>query len=106
MFLNYDFEPCGGGHHGAEEPYGSRDRCQLRQVDIAVSQGPKVAEAIRSVAVTEVTYYRGRSEYGGLKSDKVKRPRSLKIKTPRLRPAISDLNPEKLILKEAAWGNF
>lgn len=79
---------------------------KLRQVDVLVSQGRNVAEAIRSIEVTEVTYYRWRSEYGGLKGDQVKRLKSLETENQRLRRAISDLTLEKLILKEAASGNF
>jgi transposase-like protein len=79
---------------------------KLRQVDVLVSQGRKGAEAIRSIEVSEVTYYRWRSEYGGLKGDQVKRLKSLETENLRLRRAISDLTLEKLILKEAASGNF
>ena len=42
---------------------------KLHRVDILVSQGRKVAEAIWSIEVTEVMYYHWRSEYGGLKGD-------------------------------------
>ena len=79
---------------------------KLRQVDVLVSQGKPVAEAVRSIAVTEVTYYRWRQEYGGLKSDQVKRLKDLEAENTRLRRAVSDLTLEKLILKEAASGNF
>jgi putative transposase len=79
---------------------------KLRQVDVLVSQGKPVAEAVRSIAVTEVTYYRWRQEYGGLKCDQVKRLKELEAENTRLRRAISDLTLEKLILKEAASGNF
>ena len=79
---------------------------KLRQVDVLVSQGKAVAEAVRSIAVTEVTYYRWRQEYGGLKSDQVKRLKDLETENTRLRRAVSDLTLEKLILKEAASGNF
>ena len=41
---------------------------KLRQVDVLTSQGQSVADAIRSIGVTEVTYYRWRQEYGGLKT--------------------------------------
>lgn len=61
---------------------------------------------IRSIGVTEVTYYRWRSEYGGLKGDQVKRLKELEAENTRLRRAVSDLTLEKLILKEAASGNF
>jgi putative transposase len=46
---------------------------KLRQVEVLTAQGKPVAEAIRSIGVTEVTYYRWRTEYGGLKGDQVKR---------------------------------
>ena len=46
---------------------------KLRQVDVLVSQGTPIVDAIRSIGVTEVTYYRWRNEYGGLKSDQVSR---------------------------------
>jgi hypothetical protein len=46
---------------------------KLRQVDVVTSQGTPIVDAIRSIGVTEVTYYRWRNEYGGLKSDQVKR---------------------------------
>ena len=65
-----------------------------------------MAEAVRSIGVTEVTYYRWRLEYGGLKGDQVKRLKELEAENNRLRRAVSDLTIEKLILKEAASGNF
>lgn len=79
---------------------------KLRQVDVLTAQGRPVAEAVRSIGVTEVTYYRWRSEYGGLKGDQVKRLKELEAENNRLRRAVSDLTIEKLILKEAASGNF
>jgi len=42
---------------------------KLRQVDVLVSQGTKVPDAVRSIGVTDVTYYRWRREYGGLQMD-------------------------------------
>jgi putative transposase len=79
---------------------------KLRQVDVLVSQGQSVADAIRQIGVTEVTYYRWRQEFGGLKSDQVKRLKELEAENTRLRRAISDLTLDKLILQEAARGNF
>ena len=79
---------------------------KLRQVDVLVSQGQSVAEAIRSIGVTEVTYYRWRQEYGGLKSDQVRRMKEMEVENQRLRKAIADLTLDKLILQEAARGNF
>ena len=79
---------------------------KLRQVDVLTSQGQSVADAIRSIGVTEVTYYRWRQEFGGLKSDQVKRLKDLETENSRLRRAVSDLTLDKLILQEAARGNF
>ncbi len=79
---------------------------KLRQVDVLTSQGQSVAEAIRAIGVSEVTYYRWRQEYGGLKGDQVKRLKELETENTRLRRAISDLTLDKLILQEAARGNY
>ena len=79
---------------------------KLRQVGVLTAQGKPVAEAIRSIGVTEVTYYRWRNEYGGLKGDQVKRLKELETENTRLRRAVSDLTLDKLILTEAAKGNF
>jgi transposase len=79
---------------------------KLRQVDVLVSQGQSQADAVRSIGVSEVTYYRWRQEYGGLKTDQVKRLKDLETENTRLRKAISDLTLDKLILQEAAKGNF
>src|SRR5215218_3851320 len=68
---------------------------KLRRVDVLVSQGRSVAEAIRAVGVTEVTHYRRRREFGGLKSDQAR----------RLREAVADLTPDEQILAGAARGN-
>jgi len=79
---------------------------KLRQVDVLTSQGQSVAEAIRSIGVSEVTYYRWRQEFGGLKSDQIKRLKDLETENNRLRRAASDLTLDKLILQEAARGNY
>lgn len=44
---------------------------KLRQVNVLTAQGQSIAEAVRTIAVTETTYFRWRSEYGGMKSDQV-----------------------------------
>ncbi len=68
---------------------------KLRQVDVLTSQGQSMADAIRQIGVSEVTYYRWRQEFGGLE-----------LENSRLRKAVSDLTLDKLILQEAARGNF
>ena len=87
--------------HSSEEIVG-----KLRQVDALLAQGKPVADAVRAIGVTEVTYCRLRNEYGGLKGDQVKRLKELEAENTRLRRAISDLTLDKLILQEAVRGNF
>lgn len=79
---------------------------KLRQVDVLTSQGQTVSDAVRSIGVTEVTYYRWRQEYGGLKSDQVRKLKDLEAENTRLRKAVADLTLDKMILAEAAKGNF
>ena len=71
---------------------------KLRQVDVLVSQGGSVVDAIRQIGISEVTYYRWRREFGGLKTGQVKRLKDLEVENGRLRRAVSDLTLDKLIL--------
>ena len=100
VFAEEDTE-MGRKRHTAEEIVS-----KLRQVDVLIAQGQAVADAIRTIGVTEVTYYRWRNEYGGLKGDQIKRLKELETENGRLRRAVSDLTLDKLILTEAAKGNF
>ena len=79
---------------------------KLRQVDVLVAQGQAEADAIRVIGVSEVTYYRWRQEFGGLKADQVKRLKDLEAETARPRRAVADLTLDKQILAEAARGNY
>jgi putative transposase len=79
---------------------------KLRQVEVLVGQGKSVAEAVRAIGVTEPTYYRWRTEFGGLKLDQVKRLKELERENARLRKAVSDLTLDKVILKEAMSGKY
>ena len=91
---------------------------KLRQVDVLTSQGRPVAEAVRTIGVTEVTYYRWRSEYGGLKGDQVKRLKTLESENKQLRrperrenlrrPLMASAQPGRMIasasLHQFIWG--
>ena len=79
---------------------------KLREADILISQGKTVAETIRVLGISDVTYYRWRKEYGGMTTTQVKRLKELEKENQRLRKAVSDLTLDKLILQEAAKGNF
>jgi putative transposase len=79
---------------------------KLRQVDVLTSQGSTVADAIREIGVTEITYYRWRKEFGGLQTNQVRRIKDLEQENTRLRRAVSDLTIDKMILSEASKGSY
>jgi len=79
---------------------------KLREADILIGQGHTVSQAVKSIGVTEVTYYRWRQEYGGMSTSQARRLKELEQENARLRKAVSDLTLDKLILQEAAKGNF
>ena len=78
----------------------------LREVEIALSQGDTVGPICRRLGISEQSYYRWRKEYGGMKINQARRLKELEKENQRLRKAVSDLTLDKLILKEAAEGNF
>ena len=78
----------------------------LREAEVLLSQGRRTGEVCRHLGVSEQSYYRWRKEYGGLKVDQARRLKELEKENARLRRAVSDLTLDKLILKEAAEGNF
>ena len=79
---------------------------KLRQVDVLVGQGKSRVDAVREVSITEQTYYRWRKQYGGMGTDQLKELKRLQKENERLRRAVPDLTLDKLILMEAAKGNF
>ena len=90
---------------------GKRDKpeeivLKLRQVEVLQGQGSSIAEAVRQIGVTQQTYCRWRKEYGGMSRDQLKRLKELETENTRLRRAVSDLTLDKMILTEAARGNF
>ncbi|OJX05142.1 MAG: transposase [Caedibacter sp. 38-128] len=87
--------------YGAEQIIGL-----LRQSDVLLSQGKSIMEVCRQLGISDATYYKWRKVYGGLKVDQVRRLKELERENARLKRAVADLTLDKLILKEAAEGNF
>ena len=79
---------------------------KLREADVLIGQGQTVTDVIRQLGVSDVTYYRWRKEYGGLKIDQAKRLKDLEKENARLKRLLADAELDKSILKEAAGGNF
>lgn len=78
----------------------------LRQCDVMLAQEKSIAEVCRELGISDATYYKWRKAYGGMKVDQAKRLKELERENVRLKRAIADLTLDKLILKEAAEGNF
>lgn len=78
----------------------------LRQVEVMVSQGRKMEDALREIGVTGNTFYRWRKEYGGLGLDQARRLKDLAIENGRLKRAVANLTLDNLILKEVSTGKF
>jgi transposase-like protein len=78
----------------------------LRQAEVELAQGRTEGEVCRGVGVSAASFYRWRVEYGGLKVDQARRLKDLEREYARLKRAVADLTLDKLILKEAAAGNF
>jgi transposase-like protein len=79
---------------------------KLRQAEVRSAEGKPVVEIVRELGVSEQTYYRWRREYGGLKVSQAKRLKDLELENGRLKRVVADLTLDKLILEEAARGNF
>ena len=79
---------------------------KMRQIEVLNGQGMPIAQAAREVGTTEQTYYRWRKQYGGMNRNQLKRLKELEKENTRLRRAVSDLTLDKMILTEAARGNF
>ena len=79
---------------------------KLREVEVKVSQGIKVAEAVRGIGVSEQTYYRWRSEYGGMRTSQARKMKEPEKENIRLKKLVADLSLDNAILKEVSKGNF
>jgi transposase-like protein len=79
---------------------------KLRQVEVLRGRGMPMADAVRQIGVSELTFYRWRKQYGGMSRDQLRQLKELRQENERLRKAVADLTLDKLILSEAARGNF
>ena len=78
----------------------------LRQAEVELAQGKRIGEVCRSLGISEQSYYRWRSEYGGLKLDQARRMKGLEKENGRLQKAVAELTLDKQILKESLEENF
>ena len=79
---------------------------KLREVEVKISQGITAAEAIRSIGVSDQTYYRWRKDYGGMRTDQARRVKEIEKENVRLKKLVAELSLDNAILKEVSQGNF
>ena len=78
----------------------------LRQADVDLGKGQKVPEACRQLGISEQTYYRWRTKYGGMDPQMAKQMQELQKENTRLKRLVADQALDMLILKEAARPNW
>ena len=78
----------------------------LREAEVQMAKGLDLAQACRSIGISEQSYYRWRKEYGGMKVNQAKKLKELEKENSRLKKLVADLSLDNSILKEAARGNF
>ncbi len=79
---------------------------KLREAEVFLAKGTKMPQVCRKIGITEQTYYRWRKEYGGVRTDQVKRFKDMEKENARLKKLVADLSLDNAILKEAAYPNF
>lgn len=78
---------------------------KLRQADIELGKGLKVPEVCRQLGVSEQTYYRWRTKYGGMDPLMAKQMKAMEKENARLKRLVADQALDMVILKEAARPN-
>ena len=68
--------------------------------------GLPTSELCRKHGLSPATFYKLKAKYGGMDLSDAKRLKELELENTRLRKAVSDLTLDKLILKEAALGDY
>ena len=79
---------------------------KLREAEVLLATGTKMPQVCRKLGITEQTYYRWRKEYGGVRTDQVKRLKEVEKENVRLKKVVADLALDNAILKDAAYPNF
>ncbi len=87
--------------YAAEEIIGT-----LREAEVALAQGQTIGAVVRTLGISEPTYYRWRRESGGLRVDQAKRLKELERENSRLKRLVADQALDNAILKDVATGTF
>ena len=79
---------------------------KLRQAEADLATGLSIGQVCQKLGISEQTYHRWQTRYGGLKTNDAKRLRELEAENVRLKRLVAELLLDNQMLKEAARGNF
>jgi transposase-like protein len=77
---------------------------KLREADAWLNAGESIAQVLQKLQVSEATYHRWRTQFGGMKSDAMKRLKELEEENRKLKRAVADLTLDKVMLKDVIEG--
>ena len=73
----------------------------LRQIELELASGCTVDKAVRSVGISQQTYYKWRKLYGGMGKSQLRELKAMEKENARLKRIVAELELDKLILKES-----
>ena len=74
---------------------------KLREAEVELATGLKCSKVCKKLEVTDLTYYRWRKEYCGLRMCQAKRLKDLEHLNARLKKSLAEAELDKAILREA-----
>ena len=79
---------------------------KLREADVMIATGKSIGQVCQALEVSEQTYHRWRTQFGGMKAEEAKRLKELEEENKRLKKLLAEAELDKAILKEALEGNY
>ena len=79
---------------------------KLRDADAMLNAGKDLAAVLQSLGVSEATLHRWRAQYGGMKSEEVKRLKQLEDENRRLKQIVADKELDIQMLKHVNSKNW
>ena len=79
---------------------------KMREADAELAAGTPIEQICKKLEVSEATFHRWRTQYGGMKADEMKRLKGLEKENARLKKIVAEQAVDISILKEVTRGNF
>ena len=79
---------------------------KLRDADAMLNSGKELAAVLQALEVSESTYARWRSQYGGMKAQEAVRLKRLEEENKKLKEVVAELTLDNRMLKFLNEGNW